>query len=107
MLIIEVKKEDREVLEEFIQQDKEVQLVEPSNLDGAAILQLFIEVTKITAPIIASIIIANINSNKITIKRNGVNITMALTKRNLKKAELINQLLDMQAEDAEKDETVD
>ena len=107
MLVIEVKKEDSNILEELIKQEKEVQLVEPSNLDGDSLIQLFLEMSKITAPIIASIIIANKNSNKITIKKNGVNITMALSKRNFRKAELINYLIEMQAEDADNNESDD
>ena len=103
MLLIEVKKSDKEIVEKLIAQKGEVQVIEPSSLDGEAIMQLFIKITEITAPIIAGIIFTYIKSNKIIIKRDGVNITMTLSKRNLKKAELIKELMNMQEEDMEDD----
>lgn len=103
MLLIEVKKSDKEIVEKLIAQKDKVQVVEPSNLDGEAIMQLFIRITEITAPIIAGIIVTYINSNKIIIKKDGINITMTFSKRNLKKAELIKELMNMQKEDKEDD----
>ena len=101
MIILEVRKNDEEILKELMDQKDSVQLVEPSNLDGEIIVQLIVEITKITAPLIAGIIIAHINMNKITIKKNGVNITMLLNKKNLEKAALIKELLNMQINDNE------
>jgi len=101
MLILEAKKNDRDIFGELIKQEDSVQIVEPSNLDGEAIVQLVVEITKITAPLIAGIILAHIGTNKISIKRNGVNITMPLSKKNLKKAALITELLNMRKEDEE------
>lgn len=110
MLVLEVEKKNIEMLQELIQQQNYTQVVEPSNLDGETIIQLFIEINKVTAPLVAGVILAYINSNKIKIKKNGINITMLLTKKNLKKTELIKELLkigeDTQEEDV-KDETHD
>jgi hypothetical protein len=110
MLVLEVEKQNIEMLQELIQLPDYTQVVEPSNLDGETIIQLFIEINKVTAPLIAGIILAYVNSNKIKIKKNGINITMLLTKKNLKKTELIKELLkigeDTQEEDV-KDETHD
>jgi hypothetical protein len=102
MIVLEVRKKDVDILKELMEQKDCVRVVEPSNLDGEVIMQLLIEITKITAPLIAAIVIANMNMNKITIKRNGVNIMMILNKKNLKKTELINELLNMQKEDYDK-----
>ena len=55
MIILEVNKNDREILEELIKQQDAVRLVEPSNLDGEVIIQLFVEITKITAPLVWAI----------------------------------------------------
>lgn len=110
MLVLEVEKKNIEMFQELIQLPNYTQIVEPSNLDGETIIQLFIEINKVTAPLVAGVIIAYVNSNKIKIKKNGINITMLLTKKNLKKTELIKELLkigeDTQEEDV-KDETHD
>ena len=99
MIVIEICKNDIEIVKELIEQKDYVKILEPLNFDGEAIIQLIIEITKITAPLIAGVIIANSNGNKITIKRNGVNITMILNKKNLEKIELIRELLSMKKED--------
>ena len=85
MLVLEVEKQNVQILQELIQLPDYTQVVEPSNLDGEAIIQLFIEINKVTAPLVAGIILAYINSNKIKIKKNGINITMLLTKKISKK----------------------
>lgn len=103
MLVLEVAKQDVQILQELIQLSEYTQVVEPSNLDGEAIIQLFIEINKITAPLVAGIILAYINSNKIKIKKNGINITMLLTKKNLKKVDLIKVLLKIGEDDPEED----
>lgn len=103
MLVLEVAKQDVQILQELIQLSEYTQVVEPSNLDGEAIIQLFIEINKVTAPLVAGIILAYINSNKIKIKKNGINITMLLTKKNLKKVDLIKELLKMGEDDPEED----
>lgn len=103
MLVLEVAKQDVQILQELIQLSEYTQVVEPSNLDGEAIIQLFIEINKITAPLVAGIILAYINSNKIKIKKNGINITMLLTKKNLKKVDLIKELLKIGEDDPEED----
>jgi len=99
VIVIEICKNDIEIVKELIEQKDYVKILEPLNFDGEAIIQLIIEITKITAPLIAGVIIANSNGNKITIKRNGVNITMILNKKNLEKIELIRELLSMKKED--------
>lgn len=93
MLVIEFEKQDIQMLQELIQMTEYTRIVEPFNLDGETIIQLFIEINKVTAPLVAGIILAYINSNKIKIKKNGINITMLLTKRNLEKKELIQELI--------------
>lgn len=104
MLVLEVEKQNVHILQELIQLPNYTQVVEPSNLDGEAIIQLFIEINKVTAPLVAGIILAYINSNKIKIKKNGINITMLLTKKNLKKVDLIKELLKI-GEDAPEEDT--
>ena len=99
MIVLEVHKSDAEILKELMEQKDSVHLVELSNFDGESIVQLMVEITKITAPLIAGIIIANMHMNKITIRRKGVNITMLLTKKNLEKKVLIKELLNMQDDD--------
>lgn len=103
MLVLEVEKQDVQILQELIQLSEYTQVVEPSNLDGEAIIQLFIEINKVTAPLVAGIILAYINSNKIKIKKNGINITMLLTKKNLKKVDLIKELLKIGEDESEED----
>lgn len=103
MLVLEVEKQDVQILQELIQLSEYTQVVEPSNLDGEAIIQLFIEINKVTAPLVAGIILAYINSNKIKIKKNGINITMLLTKKNLKKVDLIKELLKIGEDEPEED----
>lgn len=103
MLVLEVEKQNVHILQELIQLPNYTQVVEPSNLDGEAIIQLFIEINKITAPLVAGIILAYINSNKIKIKKNGINITMLLTKKNLKKVDLIKELLKIGEDEPEED----
>jgi len=99
VIVLEVCRNDIEIVKELVEQNDYVKILEPSNFDGDAIIQLIIEITKITAPLIAGVIIANSNGNKITIRRKGVNITMILNKKNLDKIELIKELLSMQKED--------
>lgn len=106
MLVLEVEKQNIELLQELIQLPDYTQIVEPSNLDGEAIIQLFVEINKVTAPLVAGIILAYVNSNKIKIKKNGINITMLLTKKNLKKVDLIKELLKM-GEDTMGEDTKD
>lgn len=103
MLVLEVEKQNVHILQELIQLPNYTQVVEPSNLDGEAIIQLFIEINKVTAPLVAGIILAYINSNKIKIKKNGINITMLLTKKNLKKVDLIKELLKIGEDEPEED----
>lgn len=103
MLVLEVEKQNVQILQELIQLPDYTQVVEPSNLDGEAIIQLFIEINKVTAPLVAGIILAYINSNKIKIKKNGINITMLLTKKNLKKVDLIKELLKIGEDEPEED----
>lgn len=103
MLVLEVEKQNVQILQELIQLPDYTQVVEPSNLDGEAIIQLFIEINKITAPLVAGIILTYINSNKIKIKKNGINITMLLTKKNLKKVDLIKELLKIGEDEPEED----
>ena len=103
MLVLEVEKQNVQILQELIQLPDYTQVVEPSNLDGEAIIQLFIEINKVTAPLVAGIILAYINSNKIKIKKNGINITMLLTKKNLKKVDLVKELLKIGEDDPEED----
>ena len=103
MLVLEVEKKNVHILQELIQLPNYTQVVEPSNLDGEAIIQLFIEINKVTAPLVAGIILAYINSNKIKIKKNGINITMLLTKKNLKKVDLIKELLKIGEDEPEED----
>lgn len=103
MLVLEVEKQNVQILQELIQLPDYTQVVEPSNLDGEAIIQLFIEINKVTAPLVAGIILAYINSNKIKIKKNGINITMLLTKKNLKKMDLIKELLKIGEDEPEED----
>ncbi len=103
MLVLEVEKQNVQILQELIQLPDYTQVVEPSNLDGEAIIQLFIEINKVTAPLVAGIILAYINSNKIKIKKNGINITMLLTKKNLKKVDLIEELLKIGEDEPEED----
>lgn len=103
MLVLEVEKQNIQILQELIQLPEYAQVVEPSNLDGEAIIQLFIEINKVTAPLVAGIILAYINSNKIRIKKNGINITMLLTKNNLKKVDLIKELLKIGEDEPEED----
>lgn len=103
MLVLEVEKQNVHILQELIQLPNYTQVVEPSNLDGEAIIQLFIEINKVTAPLVAGIILAYINSNKIKIKKNGINITMLLTKKNLKKVDLIEELLKIGEDEPEED----
>lgn len=103
MLVLEVEKQNVQILQELIQLPDYTQVVEPSNLDGEAIIQLFIEINKVTAPLVAGIILAYINSNKIKIKKNGINITMLLTKKNLKKVDLIKDLLKIGEDELEED----
>ena len=107
MIIIEVKKNDKAIVEDLMQQRDSVRVVEPFGLDGEAIVQLVVEITRITAPLIAGIIIANITTNKITVKEKGVNITMSLSKKN--KTELITRLFATQKTDGEREnnESVD
>jgi hypothetical protein len=103
MLVLEVEKQNVQILQELIQLPDYTQVVEPSNLDGEAIIQLFIEINKVTAPLVAGIILAYINSNKIKIKKNGINITMLLTKKNLKKVDLVKELLKIGEDEPEED----
>lgn len=103
MLVLEVEKQNVHILQELIQLPDYTQVVEPSNLDGEAIIQLFIEINKVTAPLVAGIILAYINSNKIKIKKNGINITMLLTKKNLKKVDLVKELLKIGEDEPEED----
>ena len=103
MLVLEVEKQNVQILQELIQLPDYTQVVEPSNLDGEAIIQLFIEINKVTAPLVAGIILAYINSNKINIKKNGINITMLLTKKNLKKVDLVKELLKIGEDEPEED----
>lgn len=103
MLVLEIEKHDVQIIQDLISLTDYTQVVEPSNLDGEAIIQLFIEINKVTAPLVAGIILAYINSNKIKIKKNGVNITMLLTKKNLKKTELIKELLKIGENESGKD----
>lgn len=103
MLVLEVEKQNVQILQELIQLPDYTQVVEPSNLDGEAIIQLFIEINKVTAPLVAGIILAYINSNKIKIKKNGINITMLLTKKNLKKVDLVKELLKIGEYEPEED----
>ena len=103
MLVLEVEKQNVQILQELIQLPDYTQVVEPSNLDGEAIIQLFIEINKVTAPLVAGIILAYINSNKIKIKKNGINITMLLTKKSLKKVDLIKELLKIGEDEPEED----
>ena len=103
MLVLEVEKQDVQILQELIQLSEYTQVVEPFNLDGETIIQLFIEINKVTAPLVAGIILAHINSNKIKIKKNGINITMLLTKKNLKKVDLIKELLKIGEDEPEED----
>ncbi len=103
MLVLEVEKQNVQILQELIQLPDYTQVVEPSNLDGEAIIQLFIEINKVTAPLVAGIILAYINSNKIKIKKNGINITMLLTKKNLRKVDLIKELLKIGEDEPEED----
>ena len=93
MLVLEAKKQDIQMLDELTQLTDYTRMVQPSNLDGDTIIQLFVEINKVTAPLVAGIILAHINSNKIKIKKNGIDITMLLTKKNLGKKELINEFL--------------
>ena len=103
MLVLEVEKQNVQILQELIQLPDYTQVVEPSNLDGETIIQLFIEINKVTAPLVAGIILAYINSNKIKIKKNGINITMLLTKKNLKKVDLVKELLKIGEDEPEED----
>ena len=103
MLVLEIEKHDVQIIQELASLTDYTQVVKPSNLDGEAIIQLFIEINKVTAPLVAGIILTYINSNKIKIKKNGVNITMLLTKKNLKKTELIKELLKIGENELEKD----
>lgn len=103
MLVLEVEKQNVQILQELIQLPDYTQVVEPFNLDGEAIIQLFIEINKVTAPLVAGIILAYINSNKIKIKKNGINITMLLTKKNLKKVDLVKELLKIGEDEPEED----
>lgn len=103
MLVLEVEKQNVQILQELIQLPDYTQVIEPSNLDGEAIIQLFIEINKVTAPLVAGIILAYINSNKIKIKKNGINITMLLTKKNLKKVDLVKELLKIGEDEPEED----
>lgn len=103
MLVLEVEKQNVQILQELIQLPDYTQVVEPSNLDGEAIIQLFTEINKTTAPLVAGVILAYINSNKIKIKKNGINITMLLTKKNLKKVDLIKELLKIGEDEPEED----
>lgn len=103
MLVLEVEKQNVQILQALIQLPDYTQVIEPSNLDGEAIIQLFIEINKVTAPLVAGIILAYINSNKIKIKKNGINITMLLTKKNLKKVDLVKELLKIGEDEPEED----
>ena len=89
MLVLEVEKQNVQILQELIQLPDYTQVVEPSNLDGEAIIQLFIEINKVTAPLVAGIILAYINSNKIKI--------------NLKKVDLVKELLKIGEDEPEED----
>lgn len=103
MLVLEVRKGDFQIIQELAGLTDYTQIVEPSHLDGEALIQLLVEVNKVTAPLVAEIILAHLNSNKIKIKKGGVCITMLLTKRSLKKAELVKELLKMGEDEQKKD----
>lgn len=103
MLVLETEKQNIQIIQELMQIKDYTQVVEPSNLDGEAIIQLFIEMNKVTAPLVAGIILTYMNSNKIKIKKNGINITMLLTKKNLKKVDLIKELLKIGEDELEED----
>lgn len=103
MLVLETEKQNIQIIQELMQIKDYTQVVEPSNLDGEAIIQLFIEMNKVTAPLVSGIILTYMNSNKIKIKKNGINITMLLTKKNLKKVDLIKELLKIGEDELEED----
>lgn len=92
MITLEVKKSDDEIIQDILELDN-VQKISPSYFDGDAIVQIIVEITKVTVPAVAGIILTYINSDKLKIKRNGVNITMLLRKKNLNKLELIKDFL--------------
>ncbi len=52
-----------------------------ASLDGQAAMQVIVEISKVTIPLLASIIINYINNRKIVIKENGKEITTFLKER--------------------------
>lgn len=78
MIVVNIKKDDISLFEEIIQQYPDSIDVDEVKyaFDGQTVYQIFLEITKITLPIIASILISREGKEKIiTIKKSGKEIT--------------------------------
>lgn len=103
MLLFECSVDDAKLLEDFKKEiPNQATIIKPFALDGNAVIQLLVEVTKITAPLVAGYLMANRNNNKITIKKNGVDITMMLSKKMINKLELEKKITEMISDDNSK-----
>ena len=97
MLVFEIcndNKSLREVLSQFATEE-----IETFSLDGVEVLQFVIEITKLTAPLIAGVMLGRSNNEKITVKKNGIEITSRLSKSGIDKIKLAEKLLQLDKND--------
>jgi len=105
MVILETQKSNKEELLELQKQfQNQCEIIDYSSSESHEVVQLLIEVTKITAPYIAGFLTAKLSSEIIRVKKNGIDITTRLSKRGINKAKMAIELLSIDAEEDEMEE---
>lgn len=97
MIVVEISSNNESLknqLDQFITEE-----IVTYKFDGAEIIQLLIEITKVTAPVIAGVLIGKLESGKITVKKNGIEMTTKLTKKGINKIKLAEELLKLDNDD--------
>ena len=101
MITLEVRVEEAAIFDPLREKfQKEIKYYqEEESFDGVTIMQMVIELTEVTLPLIASIIIAKINTkNSITVKcKNGTEITANISEA--KTLEQVETLLLLKCKD--------
>lgn len=104
MLIVEVQQSDKDVIDDIITSIPNEGVIKVDSLGSNDIIQILIPLVSITAPIFSQILQKYIDSQRVTIKYDGVEISAKSAEQAM---ELLEKLKARQAEIAEKDDTGD
>ncbi|PJJ30159.1 hypothetical protein [Lacrimispora celerecrescens] len=97
-ILFETTFENKDIFEKISEQIPEsCIIVEPEFFEGSGVIQLFIDLTSIIAPLVAGYFLGVRNSDKIVVKINGrveIEITAAINKRSMKQVELAAKIIE-------------